>query len=223
MTVIKDTFIKVSKVYSDQTLIRAGINVIPYVGGSIDILLSSAGQNFVIKRIEKFIEHLENQVSQLDASKINSDFLKTELGFDLIVKAFNSASKTRQDEKLKLYAKIIKESIILGKEYQEDEPETYLRIIEDLSVKELKVAKCLFDIKEKIVILTEEEQMKGNDAAILANKYPEFDKDELISILVRLERTGLIRELVGMYLGYMGGQYLINPLFKKFIKYMDGL
>lgn len=200
MTEIKDTLIKASKVYSDQTLIRAGINAIPFVGGSLDILLSSAGQNFVMKRIQNFIEQLETQVSQLDESKINADFLKTEQGFDLIVKVFNSASKTRQNEKLKLYAKIIKESITLGKQYQEDDPEIYLRIIEDLSVTELRVAKRLFDIKEKKVALTEDEQKQGNDAAVLAFKYPEFDKDELISILVRLERTGLIRELVGMYL-----------------------
>lgn len=59
-----------------------------------------------------------------------------------------------------------------------------------------------------------------NDAWWLSKKYPEFDKDELLSILVRIERTGLIKELVGSFIGYGGGQYLINPLFRDFMNFI---
>ncbi len=222
MNELKDKLVLASKVYGDQILLRAAINAIPTIGGPIDILLSFSGQNFVIKRIETFIKELNEQVSQLTEDKINKDFLTTEQGFDLIVKAFNSASRTRQQEKLRLYSKIVKGTLIEGKEFEEDEPEMFLRVIEELTVKELKIARCLYELKET----KEQNENDGidcgeNDADWLSNKYKEFDKDELISIFIRLERTGLIRELVGMYMGYMGGRYLINPLFKKFMTFID--
>lgn len=226
---IKDKLVQASKVYADQTAVRAAINLIPYVGGSLDILLSSSGQNFVIRRIETFISELNDQIGQLDKSKINREFLEKEEGFDLIVKAFNSASRTRQNEKLKLYAKIIKGALTEGKEYQEDDPELYLQIIEELSVKELRVAKCLYELKEVKNKNPEQDNPNGkqdgmtNDAWWLSKQYPEFNKDELVSIFVRLERTGLIKELVGSFIGYGGGQYLINPLFKKFIDFIGQL
>lgn len=223
MDELKDKLVQASKVYGDQILVRAGINVIPFVGGSLDILLSSSGQNFVIKRIETFINELNEQVSQLTNDKINKDFLTTEQGFDLIVKAFSSASRTRQQEKLKMYARIVRGTLTEGKDFAEDEPEMFLRIIEELTVKEFRVARCLYKLKE-----TKDQQgvddgidRGNNDADWLSNKHREFDKEELISIFVRLERTGLIRELVGMYLGYMGGRYLINPLFTKFMTFID--
>lgn len=218
---IKNKFVQISKVYADQTLIRSLINLIPNVGGSLDLLLSSSGQGFVIRRIEKFISELNEQIGELTESKINRDFLEKEEGFDLIVKAFNCASRTRQNEKLKLYAKIIKSALTEGKEYQEEEPELYLKIIEELSVKELRVAKCLYELKEvKKENLNKNYGNFNNDALWLSSKYPEFDRDELVSVFVRLERTGLIKELVGNYFDYEGGQYLINPLFKKFIDYI---
>lgn len=224
MEEIQNKLVKLSKVYADQTLIRSLINIIPYVGGSIDLLLSSSGQNYVIRRIEYLISELNEQIGKLDETKINRDFLETEEGFDLIIKAFNSASRTRQNEKLKLYAKIIKSAITEGKEFEEDEPEIYLRIIEELSIKEIRVAKCLYQLKEVNIINEENSKVDmSNDYLWLSNQYPEFDKDELISIFSRLEREGLIKEDVGNYFGYDGGSYFINPLFKKFIEYIGQL
>jgi hypothetical protein len=43
-----------------------------------------------------------------------------------------------------------------------------------------------------------------NDAWGLSKHYPEFDKDELISIFVRLERTGIVKKLVGSFIWYGG-------------------
>lgn len=225
METIKDKLVRASQIYGEQTIIRAGVNAIPFVGGSIDILLSSSGQTFVTKRIENFIYELQNEISFLQKDKINNKYLESEEGFDLIIKSFNSASKTRQQEKLKLYARIVAGAITEGKEYDEDEPELFLKITEELSVKELRIAKCLYEYKElkKIKKDVESGNKDTTDAYLLSQTYPEFKKEELISILVRLEKTGLVRELVGMYLGYMGGQYLINPLFKRFMTYMQTL
>lgn len=228
MEELRNRLIQVSKVYGDQAFLRAGINVIPFVGGSIDILLSSSGQKFVIRRIENFINELDKQVRLLGEDKINKEFLSTEQGFDIIIKAFGSASRTRQTQKLNLYARIVRSSLSWGIEFEEDEPEIYLRIVEELSVKELRVAKYLFELKEIrrknpewIDPDVDRKDMK-NDILWLSKKYPELNEDELVSSLVRLERTGLIRELVGTYMDYQGGDYLINPMFKKFLDFLGG-
>ena len=38
--------------------------------------------------------------------------------------------------------------------------------------------------------------------------------------LGKLARTGLIKEIVGMYMGYKGGLYLITPTFKKLMNFI---
>ncbi len=215
---LKETLQRASEVYGDQIIIRAGINAIPFVGGSIDILLSALGQNFVIKRIEHFIAELNSQIALLDSNKINHDFLKSEEGFDLIVKSFNSASRTRQREKINLYAKILKNALTEGKEYEEEEPEMFLKIIEELSIREFKVATLLF--KEK-VNMRPHESVRTVDALSLAKENSEFSRDELVYILVRLEKTGLIKEHIFTVHGSGGGSYQVNKLFIKFMDFID--
>ena len=60
-----------------------------------------------------------------------------------------------------------------------------------------------------------------NDAFWLAKHYPMFEKDELDYILPRLEKTGLVKELVGSFIGYGGGTYNPTPLFDQFIGYIE--
>jgi hypothetical protein len=215
---IRESLTKASEIYSDQVIIRAGINAIPFVGGSIDVILSSLGQKFVIKRIEDFITELKSEVELLESQKINHDFLNSEEGFDLIVKSFNSASKTRQREKLRIYAKILKNALTSGKAYEEDEPEIFLKIVEELSIKEFKVATLLFKLKAN---LKPHESGRITDVVLLANENSDFDKDELVYILVRLEKIGLIREHMITVLGAGGGSYKVNKLFVKFMDFIE--
>lgn len=218
---IKNKLIEASQVYGDQIVIRSLVNLIPSIGGALDLLLSSTGQNFIIRRIESLLRNLELELSQLHEEAINKDFLNSEQGFDLVVKAFNSASRTRQEEKLAFYARILKNSLDNSKEFEEDEPEIFLSIVESLSVQELRVLKCIFESKDhKDQNPTNSSTSFGTSAHTLAELYPEFDKDELVSILIRLERTGLIKEVIAMHFGYSGGAYEINPLFVRLMDFL---
>ena len=219
--IIKTGLVKASKVYSDQTLIRAFITAIPYVGGSLDILLSSSGNTFAVRRIESFIADLTQEISNLKETQINKEYLQTEQGFDLIIKAFNVSARTRQAEKLNLYAKIVTSALLDGKEYEEDEPEVYLRIAEELSVKEFCVATVIYDLNERNKLDKTQEGRMGINAAILTKDYPEFEKDDLVSILLRVEKIGLIKELVGSYMDYEGGVYHVNPLLVGFMNFIE--
>jgi len=219
MADLKETITRASIVYEEQTLFRAAINAIPYVGGTIDVLFSSIGQKFSAKRIEFFIDELKNEISHLQETTINKDYLEKEEGFDLILKGFNASARTRQKEKLILYARIIKNSLTNGREFEEDEPETFLKIVEELSVKELRVAMCLYKLKIKKD--SNNKDKTSSDIDLLSKDYPEFDKDELVSILVRIEKSGLIKEVVSVIVGYAGGNYTITQLFKKFVVFIE--
>ena len=139
---------KASLKYGEQTLIRTGINAIPYVGGALDFLISSQGQNYTLNRINTFIEELQSEISKLKEEQINKTFLESEEGFDLLVKSFNSVSKTRNVEKIKIYAQILTGALVSKKKFKYDEPELYLRIIEELSETEIQIAYILYELKE---------------------------------------------------------------------------
>ena len=59
-TTLTDKLAKASLQYGEHTIIRSGIIGIPFVGGSLDFLLSARGQNYTIKRINTFISELWN-------------------------------------------------------------------------------------------------------------------------------------------------------------------
>lgn len=223
---IGDKLLEVSKAYNKQIIIRAGICAIPYVGGSLDILLSSKGQKIVSNRIENFIKEIQAEISSLKVDQINNDYFESEEGFDLIIAAFNSAVRTRQKVKLNLFAQVIRSVITKDKEFDEDEPELFLKLIEELTVKEFRVAMLLYALRETLKDDPENESLINkqndmtNDALILSQQNPEFEYEELVSILVRLERTGLVKEMVGSFIGYGGGKYLVNQLFIRFVHFL---
>ena len=218
---IKNKLDKASLIYSENVVLRSIVNGIPGIGGSLDVLFSSLGKKYVSKRIETFLSVLQQEIVALDEKSIDLDYMTSETGYDLIIKAFDSTAKTRQKEKISLYARIIRNSLIKSKDFEEDEPYLYLTIIESLSIKELRVAKCLMELKEKKIQEEKEQNQRWSwNPERIIEQYPEFNPDDLVSILIRLERTGLIKEVVGTYLGYMGGAYSINPLFDKLMQFL---
>lgn len=218
------TQIKVySSFYNDLTHLRAIISAIPYVGSQLDLYLSTPGQKFVEERLEYMINQLQEAMILIKEDMISKEAFDTEEGFDLIQKTFIAAAKTRQKEKLKIFAKIIRGS--LTKKNKKHDPELYLRIVDELSEIELEIAFLLYDVKEKRKVKVEgdneAENGMTNDPYWFSKHYPQYSKDELEFILPRLEKTGLVKELVGFFVGYGGGQYDPTALFSDFISFIE--
>lgn len=207
---------KLSDKYSNSVIARAFVAAIPYAGGSLDIILSNNSQRFEKRRIEKIFDFLHNELSAIAENKINKSFLESEEGYDLIYKATIAAKETRQNEKLLLYARIVKSALNNDKTYKDGDPELFLKIIQELSVSELRVSWLLYKLKAN-----PPKDYEGNDSTMLARLYPEYTSEDLVSIFLRLEKTGLIKELVGSYIGYGGGTYNITNLFKRLIEYIE--
>jgi len=105
-----DNYTELSKKYSDNSLIRTVVNIIPYVGGSLDLLLTDKWNKFYQRRIENMLEQISNDMGQIEG-KIDEEYLNTEEFFDIILKILKEASQTRLDEKRKLYSKVLRDSI----------------------------------------------------------------------------------------------------------------
>jgi len=181
-----------------------------------DILKKS--NDFALKRVEYFIGVL-NEILNLQKTDINKEYFYTEEGHDLFLKAIYASARTRHEKKLNLYARIIKNSLIYGKQFEEDEPDILLKIVEELSVKELRVVKCIHELHLNKSL--DNEDNCTNVTNLISKNYPEFDKDTLVPILVRIEKCGLIKELTGFYVGNEGGIYKTTKLFKQFINFIE--
>ena len=75
---IKEKIGRTALVYSEKTRLRAGIVAIPYIGATIDLLMSEKVKKIVQERIETMISKLQDEVSILEKENIREDFLKTD-------------------------------------------------------------------------------------------------------------------------------------------------
>jgi hypothetical protein len=60
-----------------------------------------------------------------------------------------------------------------------------------------------------------------NDAYWFSKNYPQYSEEELEFMLLRIEKTGLLKEVVASFIGYGGGQYNPTPLFSRFVEFIS--
>ena len=214
---------KASQLYADQTAIRALINAIPYVGGSLDVIFGSKWQKIAEKRIREFIQKLTEELNKVSESKVDKKYLDSEEWFDVVIKAMESATKTRDTEKISWYAKILRGAAVL-RDRTDFDPEAYLQVLTELSPNELRVAKVIFEMQKEGNKAVKLELHWANETRRneLSEKCDFIPKDDLDFIFLRLQKAGLIREITGgMIFGYEGGSYVITPSFRKLMRYIN--
>lgn len=213
-----------SNFYNEMKLLRGLISIIPYVGPLIDYTFSMPGQKFVEERLEFLINELHDEIKEVKEVVIDNRFLETEEGYDLIQRTFLAAAKTRQKEKLKLFAKVLRGAYTKKKTVHD--PELYIKIVDELSERELEAAILLYSVKLKRESMSEEEiepfrEGIGNDPYWFSKYYPQFTKEELEYILLRLAKTGLFKEQTGSYMGNTGYSYSATSLMSSFINFIE--
>lgn len=125
---------KASVAYIEKTKLRASIQAIPYVGGSLDTLLSGQGTKYQSERLENFIKDLNKRLQRLEGLNTVEP---TENLFDLMMQVFNEVVKTRSEEKRKCFANIVANQVV--NECAWDEAETATRLLSDLTDLHIKI------------------------------------------------------------------------------------
>lgn len=130
--------VNVSKSYNDKTILRMAVNAIPYIGGALDLLLSSKWNKIAEKRIEDFFEFVNEKIDTVEEEKINKDFLETEEFADILMECLRSSMKTRERNKIKNFSNILSHSITF-QDFDVNNFEEIKTILETLSLREVQV------------------------------------------------------------------------------------
>lgn len=205
--------------YSRNTALRTAITCIPYIGGPLDVLLSSEGQKIVQARVIQMFQDLDSEMRRVQQSTVDKKYLKSEEFFDLILRGIEAATKTRHRKKIHLYAKVLRGAVTFQNR-EESSPEEYLAILTELTPREIEVARVVYEQSERTPHTDGLKWDREKKLAQLSARCPSVPREDLQFILLRLQRTGLIRELVGTYFDYTGGTYIITQVFRKLMHYL---
>lgn len=204
--------------YSKNPAIRGIIGLVKNLNPATSILdeiLLSSISDIQQKRIDQFFEELEKSNIQLSEEVVKSnDFLHK------YMITVNAVAKTNRKEKIEVFAMLFKSSINNQGDFTVDLYEEYLNILDELSCREIYILAKLYKYENKYPLKTNE-----NDLQRCTKFWDEFineiksdlniTEDEIDAILTRITRTGCYKEIVGTYVGYMGGQGKLTPIFNK--------
>lgn len=184
------------------TALRAAVNAIPIVGGSIDAVLSELVGRNSEKRMLSLIEELEKEFEQLHEEVINKEFIKSDEWTDLIRLSVEKTIRIRNENKIRAIAKIITDSAKKDK-LEVDHAEDLIDILGELREEEAKVLSLIYSKKLEGIDIT-------SNGIEIKDELPENMVNRLHFILKRLEGLGLISEFTGSMFGYSGGSFSLT-------------
>lgn len=127
------TLVRASEGYAVNTVLRATVQAIPYVGGPLDTLLAGKGAKVQSERLEHFLSELSQRLERVESvPEIDEQAL-----YDLSIDAMEKSIRTRLAEKRALYANVIARHVIQRRAI--DESEMALRIIAELDLIHLEI------------------------------------------------------------------------------------
>ena len=207
--------------YSENALLRIAISEIPIIGSPLDIFLTTKAQKIINDRIMSLFSELKEGMSTLEGRIVDKDYIDSEEFIELFIKTIEASTKTRNKEKIKLYAKLLKGAIKF-QDRKKYSPEEYLQVLSELTIKELEVAKAIYRQQRQKRRKDENELQWALRCGWekLEKDCPLIPKEDFQFILLRLEKSGLIRELPAGWFGE-GGIFVITDVFRKIMKYLE--
>jgi hypothetical protein len=207
----------------EHPAIQTAVLTIPIVGPYVSSILSIWMNDTQQRRLRNFIIEMASEMQTLEESRVDFNYFRSEEFEDLMMLIAERSSKTRHHEKYRMFCQILRSvSTFEGKAYRRY-AEDCVDIVSDLSPSDMVLAAKIFEQQETMPktfpkanpTVNELLEVKDRGWANL-QKQCRLSEVALQLSLVKLERQGLIRELVG-YLDNAGqGIYIITPVFRKF-------
>ena len=181
-----DRLTELSKKYDNNVYIRSFFNLIPCVGGSLDVILSAKWSEFYYRRVENMLDQLAADLSGLN-DKIDNKYLESEDFLDIVLKVVQGSVQTRLDGKRKIYSKIIRDSITFEKSTLETE--SLIEIVSNLYEKDLIL---IYKVSDFLSNNGMEEFTGGDLYNFLLVEGMHLDINEVVRILYRFSYLGLL-------------------------------
>ena len=206
--------------YNDNPVVKALVQLItPYID-ALDTLLMTHLQSFRDKRIITFFDEL----ATLDI-ELNPELLVSEDFLHCCFATLKAAINTYQQEKIRKYANLLGTYTMSGNFADVDEFEEYLKILEELSLKEINILEILETHEAKHPLREDENENEGQRVnrfwasftQTLINEL-EIPREEIDARLMRLTRTGCY-ELLRTYV--VGSKGKLTPTYIRLKQFLD--
>lgn len=102
---------RIQEQYANSGRWRALVNLVPYVGGSLDVLITTRHEELAKKRFELLIDGISERVTKLEESQINNKFLTSEEAHDLFFLSVEKSIRLNDTQRIKGIASIIVDSM----------------------------------------------------------------------------------------------------------------
>jgi len=208
--------------YSENALLRASISAIPFIGSPLDVFLATKIQKIVNDRIMNLFNELKEEMNTLESKIVDKDYIDSEEFFDLFIKTIEMTAKTRSKEKVKLYAKLLKGAVKF-QDRKKYSPEEYLQVLSELTIKELEVARAIYKQQREKKRKNENELQWALRCGWeeVEKECPSIPEEDFRFIFLRLQKSGLVKEIVGGFFDYKGGVFVITQVFRKIMKSLE--
>jgi len=188
-----------SEKYVEIISLRASVQVIPYVGGALDTLLSGKGSKIQRQRIEQMLNNLSERLSKIELAQVIEP---TEEFYDLSLSIFDGVAKSRSKEKRERFASILVNQVT--KEADWDESEMAVRVLaslEDIHIQVLAIAQSApvctspFDGLKVITLQNKHSRHVGEITPLcLSTHFSDYSTDHLRLICSELMSKGLLHD-----------------------------
>lgn len=206
-----------TKSYLENLAFRGLMQFNPF-SAIIDLSISSKYSQILISRNTKFFNELQSGDIEYSHDVIESnDFLHC------FFISYNAAMRAKKDEKISMFAKILKRES-KNHNIDTDEFEEVTQIIEDVSYREFLILSKIYDLEQQNPLGDEPEDNDFKRSlrfwTLLENYMSETLNIPIIeqeAILVRLARTGLYVTFRGLYMTDTAGIGKTTKLFERII------
>jgi hypothetical protein len=185
--------------YSEAVALRATIQLIPYIGGSLDTLIAGRASLLQTERIEKFIHELKQRLGEIERASANID---DEAFSDLVFATFEKVVRTRSQEKRSRFARIITRQVSQAAQWEEAENAVrLLGELEDIHIEVIRVAlaaprleKGFEELRVISIASPPLRDADGNGALALAQELPQYGLSALRMACAELVGKGLLHD-----------------------------
>jgi hypothetical protein len=190
---------------------------------TIVTILPAAQSEILSRRYNQLWTELKLEAALMDETKIDKSFFLSDYFYDLLVKVVRSTLETDNNNKIRVYARILLCPALLDNAKFRYYPKDFVSLLSELSPADLELAREVYK-RQKEIIPPDIQPGTDNEVKLVREsgfyelrKSLTLDDAQYGLSITKLSRAGLIRQVVGSYIGYTGDAYMITPVFRKMI------
>jgi len=126
---------------TETAVLKGAIGAIPMVGTLINEILFESTNRVYQTRVNETVEILKEKISEIELSKVNSEYLRGPDFFDFTNELFKNIIKARSKEKKEALSKMYIESFIKESKFETDVIRLFMNFVTELSLVQINILK----------------------------------------------------------------------------------